>query len=126
MRQMRARAFAIRDIFPDVLKGIAIAEEVQDIQETPSTPAPIAPPTAPQVSPPVQLQPTRHKVVGNKILQHFQGDTKAFAGFIVQTLGWDESIKLEDKWFETLNEEELNRLEAALEGQMVNEEEIPV
>lgn len=31
MRQMRARAFALRDVFPDVLRGMAIAEEVQDM-----------------------------------------------------------------------------------------------
>jgi hypothetical protein len=30
MRQMRARAFALRDIFPDVLRGMPIAEEVMD------------------------------------------------------------------------------------------------
>ena len=30
MRQMRARAFALRDVFPDVLRGLAIAEEVMD------------------------------------------------------------------------------------------------
>ena len=31
MRQMRARAFAVRDVFPDVLKGLPVAEEVQDM-----------------------------------------------------------------------------------------------
>jgi len=31
MLQMRARAWALRDVFPDVLKGIYIAEEAQDI-----------------------------------------------------------------------------------------------
>jgi len=31
MLQMRARAFALRDVFPDVLKGLHVAEEVQDI-----------------------------------------------------------------------------------------------
>lgn len=31
MLQMRARAFALRDVFPDVLRGIPMAEEVQDI-----------------------------------------------------------------------------------------------
>ena len=31
MRQMRARAFALRDVFPDVLKGMPVAEEVMDI-----------------------------------------------------------------------------------------------
>lgn len=33
MKQMRARSFALRDVFPDVLKGIAIAEEAQDIAD---------------------------------------------------------------------------------------------
>lgn len=31
MRQMRARAFALRDVFPDVLRGMPIAEEIMDI-----------------------------------------------------------------------------------------------
>lgn len=31
MRQLRARAFALRDVFPDVLRGLPIAEEVMDI-----------------------------------------------------------------------------------------------
>ncbi|QXZ11699.1 hypothetical protein KVQ82_16535 [Pseudomonas sp. AO-1] len=30
MRQMRARAFAMRDVFPDVLRGMPVAEEVED------------------------------------------------------------------------------------------------
>ena len=30
MMQMRARAFALRDVFPDVLKGLPMAEEVMD------------------------------------------------------------------------------------------------
>jgi hypothetical protein len=33
MLQMRARAFALRDVFPDVLKGLPIAEEVRDYVE---------------------------------------------------------------------------------------------
>lgn len=31
MLQLRARAFALRDVFPDILRGIPMAEEVQDI-----------------------------------------------------------------------------------------------
>ena len=31
MLQMRARSWALRDVFPDVIKGIAIAEEAQDM-----------------------------------------------------------------------------------------------
>jgi hypothetical protein len=33
MLQMRARAWACRDAFPDVLKGISVAEEAQDIRD---------------------------------------------------------------------------------------------
>lgn len=49
MRQLRARAFALRDVFPDVLRGMAVAEEAQDmppaekhmgaVDEVPRTPA---------------------------------------------------------------------------------------
>lgn len=34
MRQMRARAFALRDVFPDVLRGMAMAEEQMDAEAT--------------------------------------------------------------------------------------------
>ncbi|MFT0547826.1 recombinase RecT [Allopusillimonas ginsengisoli] len=34
MRQMRARAFALRDVFPDVLRGMPVAEEVRDMGYT--------------------------------------------------------------------------------------------
>lgn len=30
MRQMRARGFALRDVFPDVLRGLPVAEEIMD------------------------------------------------------------------------------------------------
>lgn len=33
MCQMRARAFAIRDAFPDLLMGISVAEEQQDVED---------------------------------------------------------------------------------------------
>ncbi len=32
MLQMRARSWALRDVFPDVLRGVQIAEEVMDIE----------------------------------------------------------------------------------------------
>jgi hypothetical protein len=35
MRQMRARAFALRDVFPDVLRGMPVAEELQDMSNAP-------------------------------------------------------------------------------------------
>ena len=39
MLQMRARGFALRDAFPDVLKGLVTAEEAQDYPTTESRPA---------------------------------------------------------------------------------------
>ena len=41
---MRARSWALRDVFPDVLKGIGIREEAQDIDVTWHKPEPIAEP----------------------------------------------------------------------------------
>lgn len=35
MLQMRARAFALRDVFPDVLGGFMVAEEAQDLEPEP-------------------------------------------------------------------------------------------
>ena len=59
MRQMRARAFALRDVFPDVLRGLPVAEELMDtpptekhmgpVEEVAATPAkPALPPYAPE------------------------------------------------------------------------------
>lgn len=39
MLQMRARSWALRDVFPDVLRGMPIAEELQDIPEKDMGPA---------------------------------------------------------------------------------------
>lgn len=39
MLQMRARGFAIRDVFPDALRGVITVEEAQDIPAEPMPPA---------------------------------------------------------------------------------------
>ena len=41
MLQLRARGFALRDAFPDVLKGLVTAEEAQDYPTTPATAEPV-------------------------------------------------------------------------------------
>lgn len=46
MIQMRARAFNLRDTFADVLKGLAIREEVEDYVDTSAEPTPIMTPKA--------------------------------------------------------------------------------
>jgi len=47
MRQMRARSWALRDGFADLLKGLHVAEEAQDIPMRDVTPAPLEVPDIP-------------------------------------------------------------------------------
>jgi hypothetical protein len=67
MMQMRARGFALRDAFPDVLKGLITAEEAQDYPDeakprqakdiTPRNPLDvIAPPVSQPISDPVAIE----------------------------------------------------------------------
>jgi hypothetical protein len=54
MRQMRARAFALRDVFPDVLRGLPVAEEVMDAPSAERYMGPVdevRPPAAPTLPP---------------------------------------------------------------------------
>lgn len=47
MLLMRARAFALRDCFPDILKGLRVVEEERDVIETTATPGhPVKAPAA--------------------------------------------------------------------------------
>ncbi len=63
MLQMRARGFTMRDSFPDALKGLNLAEEVQDIEPekdiTPAKPSIVMPQAKPAAAPePEKAQPT--------------------------------------------------------------------
>ena len=71
MLQMRARGFALRDAFPDVLKGLITAEEAADYPEeakprekdvTPAKPANPLDAIAPPAPPPVELAPIVEEV----------------------------------------------------------------
>ena len=56
MLQVRARAFALRDAFPDVLRGVAIREEMEDVADVRDVTPPPAPPPAPPV---ITAEPAR-------------------------------------------------------------------
>lgn len=68
MLQMRARAFALRSAFPDVLSGMACAEEMEDVEDSPSNDVPDAAPARkmparkPKVEPAdvVDAEPVEH------------------------------------------------------------------
>lgn len=72
MRQMRARAFALRDVFPDVLRGIAVAEEVMDLpvgEPRNMGPVEVVTPTAPACWPSDLFDarlPEWHKAIKDK------------------------------------------------------------
>ncbi len=73
MRQMRARSWAIRDAFPDVLRGIASAEEMQDVTPMKDiTP----PPSVPALDLPDiddgTAQPTERKETDKEYLVRFR------------------------------------------------------
>lgn len=61
MLQMRARGFAIRDVFPDALRGVITAEEAQDIPVDPrfvQNTAPADPPARPLAAAIAEAQAT--------------------------------------------------------------------
>lgn len=65
MIQMRARAFNLRDNFADVLKGLAIREEVEDYVDTTATEsAPVAMPKAKEPVPSEAVSPTAEMLPG--------------------------------------------------------------
>jgi hypothetical protein len=60
MLKVRARAFALRDAFADILKGIGIREEMEDVERVAApeaTTAPITPPSPPSPPSPPPAEP---------------------------------------------------------------------
>lgn len=113
MKKMRARAFALRDNFADVLKGIAFAEEVMDIEPTErditprATPAQIAANAAKSAERP---RDDRHA----QIVLKLEGTAKQFG---VDALGeeWGRLTKEDRK---AIGIGELNRLKALAAAEM--------
>jgi hypothetical protein len=62
MLQLRARGFALRDAFPDVLKGLVTAEEAQDYQHDQSREPVLVRPKFPQAEPPAAVDHSPAKV----------------------------------------------------------------
>jgi hypothetical protein len=73
MMQMRARGFALRDAFPDVLKGMITAEEAQDYQEE-AKPRQVAKPANPldMIAPAPMIEQTSNPAVIESVFAHDQ------------------------------------------------------
>jgi len=110
MMQMRARAFALRDVFADVLKGISVAEEVQDIVETPEL-------AKVEIQPKPQPKPEPlDRVVGNMLMEHCGGDVAAMKQFVIESLEWPPDTELKGKWMQSLEEGELLTVKERIES----------
>ena len=66
MMQMRARAFALRDVFPDVLRGVAIAEEARDLPVVKDMGEADVVETAPAAPPASKTEALRNKVASKR------------------------------------------------------------
>ena len=96
MLQMRARGFALRDAFPDVLRGLVSGEEARDMtaptlegapEETPPTattaPAPATPdPRREEINAATPMEPTAPE-------QRWLDKLDAALGTVTTTEGWD-------------------------------------
>jgi hypothetical protein len=81
MMQMRARSWALRDVFPDVLRGMPIAEEVQDMQEEKDvSPEKTAENKTPDARP--ILDGATFKLISDKYKQSVVDGKKTVADFI--------------------------------------------
>lgn len=119
MLQMRARAFAMRDVFPDVLKGIAVAEEVQDVEAVPSQQSAYV---APAIEAPKALPLA--KEVGELLLNHCNKDSAVMKKFVIDTLELPEDAELTGKWMQQLNDDDLRKLKARINEQ--NQPQLPL
>jgi hypothetical protein len=105
MKKMRARSFAVRDNFADVLKGIQIAEEVgdypaeRDITPARQTPTQIAQSAAEKARPALE---NRH----GDIIRHLESVAQQYGGDALSE-SWSKLTKEDRK---AIGAEELNRL----------------
>lgn len=109
MLAMRARAFALRDGFADILRGLGIAEEVQDFQpmrdvtppKPPVPPAPPAPPSETQTENTASSEP--ENVIEGEIITPDAGngeiDTTAFFEALEAEMAHAQSAEdVEEVW----------------------------
>jgi hypothetical protein len=103
MLQMRARGFALRDAFPDVLRGLVTAEEAADYTHVETEPVRVTQPTPP--TPPVADDAAMQKARAAIDLAKDAEQVRKFAAVVRQRV--DDGFYLEDQaaeLFEMLDE----------------------
>jgi hypothetical protein len=103
MLQMRARGFALRDAFPDVLRGLVTAEEAADYTHVEPEPVRVTQPTPP--TPPVADDAAMQKARAAIDLAKDAEQVRKFAAVVRQRV--DDGFYAEDQaaeLFEMLDE----------------------
>jgi len=113
MLQMRARAWALRDAYPDVLSGIQIAEEMQDVEVVEETQRSEI--KAETKSLPKKEEPL-YKIVGNLLMEKYKEPLR-IKKFVRETLNLPEEVELKGKYLQNLTEDELKVLQTALQSE---------
>ena len=92
MMQMRARGFALRDAFPDVLKGMITVEEAQDYPEE-AKPRQVAKPTNPldMVAPPM-IERSDDPAVIEEVFAKDQEEADAVNELVAQAVAADMEV----------------------------------
>jgi len=114
MLQMRARAWALRDAYPDVLSGIQITEEMQDVEVVEETQKSEI--KAETKSLPKKEEPL-YKIVGNLLMERCNADKDKMKEFVRETLNLPEEAELKGKYLQNLTEDELRVLQTALQNE---------
>ena len=97
MMQMRARGFALRDAFPDVLRGLITSEEAQDFVES-QLPAPVAKPANPlDLVAPSKVQIPEQTIDPMVIEEAFRQDAEVVEPDVVESQ--PEIVATQFPWF---------------------------
>lgn len=103
MRQMRARAFAVRDVFPDVLKGLPVAEEVMDT------------PTERHMGPVERVEPATPAALPVYPADQFTKNLPAWRAAIAANKATADAVIAKAKTKGTLTQEQVDAIRAPIE-----------
>ena len=122
MLQLRARGFALRDAFPDVLKGLVTAEEAQDYTTPTPTPEPVV--VRPKFDTPTQPAPAAP--TGNTFDNARAAIERATSVDALEALRSRVDLRLKDKTFAPFQADELlDLIQSRIEFLEVDRESVP-
>jgi hypothetical protein len=112
MLQMRARGFALRDAFPDVLKGLVTAEEAQDY------PTPVVPPEPARE--PVVVRPKFPSPEPASVASHFRPEsaTQPASSSTGEKQATAEDMRKARHYVQTASQADLERMQGIVEERL--------